>query len=172
MTVTSAVRYPFRLGLKTAAALAFLAPLATRLVMGQAFFLTGRGKLANFPRTVEFFTSLGIPFPELNAAFVSRLEFYGGILLVLGLATRLVASGLAASMVVALMTADKAAFLSALSGSGDSGLTDVAPFVYLLFLSWLALTGPGPVSVDRLLRRWVTAEDEADAAAPAAALAA
>jgi uncharacterized membrane protein YphA (DoxX/SURF4 family) len=33
--------------------------------------------------------------PQLNAAFVSRLEFYGGIALVLGLLTRLMAAGLA-----------------------------------------------------------------------------
>ncbi len=38
--------------------------------MGQALFLTGRGKLENFPRTVEFFTGPGLPMPELNAAFV------------------------------------------------------------------------------------------------------
>src|SRR5262249_35477877 len=72
-----------------AAALAFLPPLLTRLVIGQAFFFTGRGKLENFDRTVGFFASLGIPFPALNAAFVSRLEFYGGMLLLVGLAAPL-----------------------------------------------------------------------------------
>src|SRR5215472_5050251 len=115
--------------------LAFLPPLLTRLVMGQAFFLTGRGKLAHFANTVEFFASLGIPLPELNAAFVSRLEFYGGIALVLGLSTRLVALGLASTMVVALATADKQSFLEALRMSGDKGLPDITPFVYLLFLT-------------------------------------
>jgi hypothetical protein len=66
MTLTSTFRPTIRFGLKVLGALAFLAPLATRLVMGQAFFLTGRGKLENFPRTVEFFTGLGMPMPELN----------------------------------------------------------------------------------------------------------
>jgi putative oxidoreductase len=137
--------------------------------MGQAFFLTGRGKLENFPRTVEFFTSLGIPMPELNAAFVSRLEFYGGMLLIVGLATRLVAAGLASTMVVALMTADKQTFLDALRGAGDSGLTDVTPFVYLLFLGWLVLAGPGAASLDRLLfKRFTTGEGPAETAVPAA----
>ena len=74
-----------QLGLRAAAALAFLAPLATRNTMGHAFFLTGRGKLANFENTVEFFASQNIPFPAANAAFVSRLEYYGCMLLVLGL---------------------------------------------------------------------------------------
>ena len=138
------------------AVLAFLPPLLTRLVIGQAFFLTGRGKLANPAGTAEFFANLGIPFPELNAAFVSRLEFYGGALLVMGLATRLVAAGLASTMVVALATADKETFLAALGMSGEQGLTDVTPFVYLLFLAWLMAFGPGPVSLDALVRRRFT----------------
>jgi putative oxidoreductase len=141
-----------RLG-SLAAALAFLPPLLTRLVLGQAFFFTGRGKLENFDRTVGFFTGLGIPFPALNAAFVSRLEFYGGLLLVVGLATRLVAAGLASTMIVALATADKESFIAALMGTGEQGLTDVTPFVYLLFLTWLIARGAGPLSLDALLLR-------------------
>ena len=100
--------------------------------MGQAFYQTGSGKIANFANTVGFFTELGIPFPEANAFLVSRLEFWGGLLLVVGLLTRVVAAGLASTMVVALATADRATFLGALAGSGDAGLTDVVPFVYLL----------------------------------------
>ncbi len=143
------------LALKLAAALAFLAPLVTRLVMGQAFYQTGSGKIENFANTVSFFTELGIPMPEANAFLVSRLEFWGGLLLLVGLATRLVAAGLASTMAVALATADRASFLDALRGTGDGGLTDVTPFVYLLFLGWLALAGPGAVSLDALVARWL-----------------
>ncbi len=153
MSPLSIVQRGTRLGLAVTSALAFLPPLLTRLVMGQAFFLTGRGKLANFANTVEFFSGLGVPMPELNAAVVSRLEFYGGIALVLGLATRLVAAGLASTMVVALLTADKQTFLDAFRMTGDQGLTDVVPFVYLLFLTWLVISGPGPLSLDALVAR-------------------
>ena len=155
MSLGSLLPRAIRLGLVVAAALAFLPPLVTRIVMGQAFFLTGRGKLQNPESVVGFFTGLGIPFPELNAAFVSRLEFYGGIALVLGLLTRLVAAGLASTMVVALATADRDSLLEALRMSGDTGLTDVAPFVYLLLLGWLIVSGPGPLSLDMLLARWL-----------------
>src|SRR6266853_1047240 len=48
--------------LKVTGSLAFVAPLLTRLVLGEAFFLTGRGKLENFDRTVSFFSDLGVPF--------------------------------------------------------------------------------------------------------------
>lgn len=141
--------------LKLAAALSFLAPLGTRLVMGQAYYQTGSGKIANFANTVSFFGELGIPYPEANAFFVSRLEFWGGLLLIAGLLTRVVAAGLAATMVVAIATADREDFVGALQGSGEKGLTDVVPFVYLLFLVWLVLYGPGPVSLDALLARFV-----------------
>lgn len=137
------------------AALAFLAPLATRLVVGQAYYQTGSGKIANFANVVAFFTDLGIPLPEANAFLVSRLEYWGGLLLVVGLLTRFVAAGLATTMVVALATADREAFTDALRGVGDAGLTDVPSFVLLLFLAWLVLQGPGPVSLDRLLARWL-----------------
>jgi putative oxidoreductase len=145
-------------GLRVTALLFPLAPLLTRLVIGQAFFFTGRGKLANLPKTIGFFADLGIPFPALNAAFVSRLEFYGGIALVLGILTRLVAAGLASSMVVALLTADKTSFLNALFLKGDAGLTDITSFVYLLFLIWLVLAGPGLLSLDTLLAKAIGLE--------------
>jgi len=157
-----------RRALKLAAIFSFLPPLLTRLVLGQAFFLTGRGKLEHIEDIVGFFSKLGIPFPAANAAFVSRLEYYGGIALILGLLTRLVALGLASTMVVALLTADRAGFLEALRGAGETGLTDVVPFVYLLFLLWLVLFGPGPVSLDALLARWIRPPAEKRAAAGAA----
>ncbi len=141
--------------LRFAAALAFAAPLLTRLVIGQAYYQTGGGKIENFANTASFFGELGIPFPEANAFFVSRLEFWGGLLLVVGLATRLVAAGLASTMVVALATADRESFLGALRGTSEGGLTDVAAFVYLLFLLWLVLFGPGPASLDALVVRWL-----------------
>ena len=115
-----------RFGLEAAAALAFLAPLLTRITLGHAFFLTGRGKLANFDTTVEFFASQNIPFPALSAAFVSRLEYYGGVLLVVGLLTRIVAALLASTMVVALLT-ERAQFFESWKPTGDIGPMDIAP---------------------------------------------
>ncbi len=155
MPSTEAVRLARARALKLAAALAFLAPLLTRLVIGQAFHQTGSGKIENFANTVGFFTELGIPMPQANAFFVSRLEYWGGLLLIVGLLARLVAAGLASTMVVALLTADRETFLGALKGTSEAGLTDVTSFVYLLFLVWLVLFGPGLVSLDAVLVRFV-----------------
>jgi putative oxidoreductase len=153
MPLPVAVRRGAELGLRVAARLSFLAPLLTRLVIGYGFFASGRGKLADPDKIVTFFTQLGIPMPELNAAFVSRVEYYGGALLMLGLLTRLAASLLGSTMIVALMTADKENFLKALSGAEDVGLTDVLPVMWGMYLLWLLLSGPGLISLDALLSR-------------------
>jgi putative oxidoreductase len=154
MPAPAPVQRAARLGLKVTAALAFLAPLMTRITMGHAFFLTGRGKLENFETTVEFFAAQNIPFPALNAAFVSRLEYYGGILLVLGLLTRLVAALLASTMVVALLT-ERAQFFESWKPATELGPTDISSWVFLLLLSWLVFYGPGLVSADHFLARWL-----------------
>ena len=154
-----------RLGLRLAVALAFIAPLITRLTMGHAFFLTGRGKLANFDNTVEFFASQNIPFPALNAAFVSRLEYYGGILLVVGLLTRLIAAALASTMLVALLT-ERAQFFASWKPDTEAGPTDIASWVFLIMLAWLTLFGPGWLSLDHFLARWLRVEDADKPAEP------
>jgi putative oxidoreductase len=140
-----------QLGLRITAALAFLAPLLTRLVIGVAFHYTGHGKLTNLERTTEFFSSLGIPLPGVNAVFVSSLEFVGGLCLVLGLGTRIIAALLSFSMIVALLTSDGKELL----GKFPADLTDVTSFTFLLFLIWLVLYGPGPISIDKLLSKWL-----------------
>ena len=116
--------------------------------------LTGRGKLANFETFVSFLADQGVPRPELNAHVVARLEYYGGILLVLGLLTRLVAAGLAGTMVVALFT-ERKSFLESWRFTGDIGPTDIASFVFLVLLTWLVVYGPGIISFDALLARWL-----------------
>jgi putative oxidoreductase len=138
-------------GLRITAALAFMAPLLTRLVVGWGFHVTGHGKLGNLEKVTGFFTDLGIPFPGANAAFIAGLEFVGGLFLILGLGTRIFAALLSCSMIVALLTADKAAFIEKFPPDP----TDVPSFTYLLFLIWLALFGPGPVSLDYFLSKWL-----------------
>jgi putative oxidoreductase len=154
MPAPASLQRAARLGLTAAGALAFVAPLLARITLGHAFFLTGRGKLANFDTTVEFFASQNIPFPALNAAFVSRLEYYGGALLVIGLLTRIVSALLASTMVVALLT-ERAQFFESWKPTGEVGPMDISSWVFLLLLAWLVLYGPGPVSLDHFLARWL-----------------
>src|SRR5437868_15537659 len=75
--------------------------LAVRLYWGWQFWQAGWGKLQDISKPIGFFTDLGIPFPVFNAWLVSSLECFGGVLLVLGLASRLISIPLVIDMTVA-----------------------------------------------------------------------
>lgn len=139
--------------------LAFVPALATRLVLGYGFYLTGSGKLLHLDNLVRYFHELGIPFAELQAPFVATLEFVGGMALLAGLMTRFFAFGLAGTMAVALLTADKMRFLESWSRDSDLVPTDVTSFAYLILLAWLAVYGGGALSLDAAVRRLSTREE-------------
>ena len=86
--------------------------LAVRLYQGFQFAQTGWGKLYNLAKLTGFFASLDIPFPAFNAPFVSTLESAGGILLMVGVFARTIALLLAGNMLVANLTASRAAFMA------------------------------------------------------------
>jgi len=127
--------------------LQFAAPLVTRLLVGITFVYTGHGKLQNLDRTTSFFADLGIPFPAVNALFISTLELVGGCCLMAGFGTRIFAALLSSTMVVALLTADKDSLITKFPAE----LTDVSPVVLLALLVWLVLYGAGAASIDRLI---------------------
>jgi len=126
--------------------------LAVRLYWGWQFFQAGWGKLGNIPKVIGFFTSLGIPLPAVNAYFVSGLECVGGILLFLGLGSRLIALPLAFDMVVAYLTADREALHAVFSDPGKFYNAD--PFTFLMASLIVLAFGGGLFSLDYLIARW------------------
>ena len=83
------------------------APAATiliRLAVGGVFFTSGLIKFLYANQGAGRFGKLGIPAPEMTASFVGIVEIVGGILLALGLATRLAAIPLVINMLVAIAT--------------------------------------------------------------------
>ncbi|HEY3349350.1 MAG TPA: DoxX family protein [Thermoanaerobaculia bacterium] len=125
--------------------------LVLRLVWGWQFLTTGLGKLENHTRVTDFFTSLGIPAPGLNAWFIGGLEMVGGALLLLGLLSRPIALLLTGNMLVAYLTADRPALLGVFHDLDAFLRAD--PF-WFLFVSVVVLTlGPGAISLDRLLAK-------------------
>jgi putative oxidoreductase len=153
MTSTDRLRRLQRLLRAIARRLEPVAPLLTRLVLGWAFVRIGFGKLANFEVTVAFFGDAGIPVPLASAAFVSALELLGGAMLCLGLSTRIFAALLSCTMVVAVLTADRAAFVAAFASDSGHGPIEIVPLSFLLFLLWLVADGGGLISLDRLFAR-------------------
>jgi putative oxidoreductase len=144
----------------------FIAPLATRIVIGLAFFQAGLGKWQHMPNIIQFFESLGIPLPAFNAYLVASMELVGGLALILGLFTRFFASGLSVTMVVALLTADTADFIASWGSAGEMSPTDVTAFTFLLFLIWLVAYGAGKLSLDALLRTVLMMEPNGTDGAP------
>src|SRR5271155_2101397 len=135
--------------IKASSSLQSLFLLAVRLYWGWQFMQTGWGKLTNIGKVIQFFTQLGIPAPVLNAYFVSALEFGGGLLLVLGLGSRLIAVPLVIDMVVAYITADREALFSVIANPDK--FTGAAPYTFLFASLIVLIFGPGKVSVDGIL---------------------
>jgi putative oxidoreductase len=124
-----------------------VALLLGRLAVGLVFLSTGWGKVHNVEKVTEFFTSLHIPAPGLNAVVVGWSELLCGAALVIGLFTRLATIPLIVSMIVAILTAKR----------GDiHGFFDLIAFeetTYLLVLVMIAILGPGSISIDHLLAK-------------------
>ena len=125
--------------------------LAVRLYWGWQFAQTGWGKLHNLAKITSFFASLNIPFPAASAHFVAGLEFVGGILLILGLGSRLVGFLLAGNMLVAYWTADHEALISIFSDPGKFYVAD--PYTFLFASVMILVFGAGLFSVDVLLAK-------------------
>src|SRR3989338_1335936 len=79
--------------------------LAVRLYWGWGFFMAGMKKLQDIDKVIWLFTSLGIPYPQYNALLVGSVECFGGLLLMVGLASRLAAVPLTKTLIVAFGTA-------------------------------------------------------------------
>jgi len=123
--------------------------LLIRLYWGWQFFETGRGKLADISKVVGYFTDLHVPAPALNAHFIAILECVGGILLMVGLASRLIALPLLIDMIMAYVIADREALGSIFSDPDK--FYNAAPFTFLLASLLILVFGPGKLSLDTLI---------------------
>ena len=70
-------------------------PLAGRLLIGLPFAMSGLSKLGAYGPTTQMIGAVGLPFPALAFAVTVAVELGGGLLLIAGLRTRLVAVVLA-----------------------------------------------------------------------------
>lgn len=123
--------------------------LVIRLYWGWQFFLTGKGKLMHLDKTTEFFASLNIPAPKLNAILAASTECTCGVLLLLGLFSRFASFALICVMCVAFATADREALTSIFSDPNKFVSAD--PFLFLFAAVLVFAFGPGKIAVDRLI---------------------
>jgi len=122
-----------------------IALLLARLTLAYGFFGPAMQKWSDISSVADWFGSLGIPFPTLNAYMAAGTELLGVVLLTLGLFTRLISIPLIIVMVVAITTVHLTHGFSA----GDNGFE--IPLYYMLFLAIFASFGAGKFSLDHLL---------------------
>jgi putative oxidoreductase len=131
----------------------WLPPLFARIVVGWVFMWSGWEKLNALPQITANFVSWGIPFPGFTTPLVSSIEFFGGLFLLLGLFTRIAATPLVVVMIVAIVSAkwDQVDSLETLAGFEETS--------YMALFGWLAVAGPGPISLDYLLQKLSSKSD-------------
>jgi putative oxidoreductase len=127
--------------------LKWLGPLLGRLAVAVVFIGTGWGKLHGLDKVTEFFTDLHLPAPHFQATLVATTEFVGGLFILVGLFTRLAAAPLAFTMVIAILTAKRGDI------EGITSLFGFEEFTYMMIFLWLAISGPGALSIDRWLAK-------------------
>jgi len=137
--------------------------LFLRLMAGGVFLWEGILKFVYVNQGVGRFTKLGMPFPHLTANFIGYLEIVGGLLLLSGLLTRLIAIPFIIEMIVAILSTKISLYL----GTSPLPLPPSPPqfgmwavlhevrseYAQLLTTAFLLVNGPGKWSLDALLQR-------------------
>lgn len=138
--------------------------LVLRVALALVFLYHGAGKLFGYEEqggisgTAEFFDSIGIRPSTFFAYLVGSTEFFGGILVLLGLLTPIVGVAFVVTMAMAIATVNLEGGVTAFEGN--------------LALAGMALTvavlGPGRISLDALLASAVSRRGRRDEASPSA----
>jgi putative oxidoreductase len=137
--------------------------LLLRLMAGGVFFWEGILKFVYVNQGIGRFTKLGIPFPHFTATFVGYLEIFGGLLLLSGLMTRLIAIPFIIEMLVAMLSTKISMFM----GTSPLPLPPSPPqvgiwavlheirseYAQILTTIFLLVNGPGMWSLDRVFKR-------------------
>jgi putative oxidoreductase len=121
--------------------------LFTRLVLAYGFYNPAMMKLKDITSIAEWFGSIGIPFPTLNAYLATGTEVLGVILLTLGLFTRLISIPLIITMIIAIVTVHGENGFEA----GENGFE--IPLYYIIMLFTLVVYGSGKISLDHVLAK-------------------
>jgi len=122
-----------------------IALLLLRLVLAYGFFGPAMMKWKDIHAVGDWFSSLGYPFPYLNAYMAGITELLGVVLLVLGLGTRLITLLLIFVMFVAITTVHLRNGFQA----GNNGFE--IPLYYAVMLFTLFAFGPGKYSLEYFL---------------------
>ncbi|MFC5742610.1 DoxX family protein [Dyella tabacisoli] len=127
----------------------WVGPLVLRLGFGYFWLETGIAKVHNLDGFTQRFVGWGIPFPVFSATMSAWTDLLGGLLLMLGLFTRLICVPMIVNMLVAI------ALVVSASLSGLDDYVETNEVLYILIFFWLLVAGPGKASLDTLVVRWL-----------------
>jgi putative oxidoreductase len=120
--------------------------LFVRLYWGWQLAQSGWGKLHHLSNVGEYFATLGLPMPAQMAVFIASVEFFGGIFLALGLASRITGLVLTVNLIMAYVIGDREALLSFFSDPDK--FIAAAPFPFLMVSLIVLIFGAGKISAD------------------------
>jgi putative oxidoreductase len=120
--------------------------LVARLYWGWQLAQSGWGKLHHLANVAEYFGTLSLPMPAQMAVFIACVEFFGGIFLALGLASRITGLVLTVNLTMAYALGDREALLSFFSDPDK--FVAAAPFAFLLVSLIVLIFGSGKISAD------------------------
>jgi putative oxidoreductase len=147
------IRKMYAFAVRMASSLQSVFLLFVRVYWGWQLAQNGWGKLHNLGRVTQFFSSLGLPMPGFTATFVASVEFVGGIMLAVGLLSRLFGLVITIDMLMAYIMADREALFSFISDPGKFYVAD--PYTFLFAALLILIFGPGKIALDTwLLRRY------------------
>lgn len=127
----------------------WIGPLVVRLVFGYFWLETGIAKVHNLDGFTQRFVGWHIPYPAFSAGLSAWTELLGGLLIMLGLFTRLVCIPMIINMAVAVALVVSANLMSL------DDYVEADEIVYSLIFFWLLVAGPGKASIDTLVARWL-----------------
>jgi len=122
-----------------------LSLLLARFAVAYGFYEPAMMKWSDIGAVAEWFGSMGMPLPLLNAYMAATTEIVGVVLLTLGLMTRAISIPLIVVMIVAIVTVHLPHGFAA----GNNGYE--IPLYYMLFLLIFLSHGAGKFSLDRVL---------------------
>jgi|SRR5689334_14902385 len=119
-----------------------LALFALRVGLGAIMIAHGKEKVfGGMAKHIGFLHSIGVPLPTVMGYLSAFTEFFGGILLVVGLVTRFAAFATLINMLVAIF---KVHFKNGFTGQGNYQF----PLALALMAFLLIFYGAGPISLD------------------------
>lgn len=136
----------------------WLPMLVARFSLGLFFAVSGYNKLfipEKHTDLVHLMGEIGVPFPEFSALFLACVEFFGGLLLMVGLFSTFISIALIIAMIVAIITVEIPHVIPKGIGPLDwmSWFLYLPQVMYVILFVWLITTGPGKISLDYLLAK-------------------